>query len=67
MPALVAIQRDEVVRSFYDRLVQRGKPKMKANVAVMRKLLHAIFGVFKSSSPFDATKCLPAQIPAANP
>jgi len=35
MPALVAIQRDEAVRGFYDRLVQRGKPKMKANVVVM--------------------------------
>ena len=67
MPALVAIQRDEAVRGFYDRLVQRGKPKMKANVAVMRKLLHAIYGVFKSNSVFDPTKCFPAQIPAGNP
>jgi len=67
MPALVAIQRDEAVRGFYDRLVHRGKPKVKANVAVMRKLLHAIYGVFKSNSAFDATKCFPAPIPAGNP
>ena len=67
MPALVAVQRNEAVRGFYDRLVQRGKPKMKANVAVMRKLLHAIYGVFKSNSTFDATKCFPAQIPTGNP
>jgi len=40
---------------------------MKANVAVMRKLLHAIYGVFKSSSTFDATKCFPAQLQAGNP
>ena len=67
MPELVAIQRDEAVRAFYGRLVQHGKQKMKANVAVMRKLLHAIYGVFKSNSAFDATKCFPAPIPAGNP
>ena len=41
--------------------------KIKDNVAVMQKLLHAICGVFKSSSTFDANKCSPAQIPAGNP
>ena len=37
---------------------------MKANVAVMRKLVHASYGVFKSDSTFDATKCFPAEIDA---
>ena len=66
MPALVAIQRDEAVRGFYDRLVNRGKPKMKANVAVMRKLLHAIYGVFKSGTQFQASKCFPTPINTTN-
>ena len=59
MPALVAIQHDQAVRAFYSRLLQRGKPKMKANVAVMRKLLHAIYGIFKTNTTFDPKKCFP--------
>lgn len=57
MPALVAIQHDQAVRASYFRLLQRGKPKMKANIAVMRKRLHAIYGIFKTNTPFDPTKC----------
>ena len=34
----------------------RGKLKMQALVAVMRKLLHAIYGMFKSRQPFDGSK-----------
>jgi len=34
----------------------RGKAKMRALVAVMRKLLHAIFGMFKHQQPFDGAK-----------
>jgi len=34
----------------------RDKAKMQALVAVMRKLLHAIFGMFKHQQPFDGTK-----------
>lgn len=59
MPALVAIQHDKAVRAFYSRLLQRGKPKMKANIAVMRKLLHAIYGVLKHNTPFDPSKAFP--------
>ena len=59
MPALVAIQHDQAVRAFYSRLLQRGKPKMKANIAVMRKLLHAIHGIFKTNTTFDPQKCFP--------
>ena len=50
MPALMAIQRDKAAGGFYNRLVKRGKPKMKDNVAVMRKLLHASYGAFKRRS-----------------
>jgi transposase len=36
--------------------------KLAALVAVMRKLLHAIFGMFKHQQPFDGSKvyALPA-------
>ena len=33
-----------------------GKAKMVARVAVMRKLLHAIFGMFKHQTAFDGSK-----------
>ncbi len=56
MPALVASVREPHLRAFYLHLVQRGKTKMQALVAVMRKLLHAIFGMFKHQQPFDGAK-----------
>ncbi len=39
MPTLVAIQHNPVIRGHYQRLVGRGKPKMTAVVACMRKLV----------------------------
>jgi transposase len=56
MPALVAIQSDPQVRAFYERLLGRGKKKLQAIVAVMRKLLHAIFGMFASDTRFDSSR-----------
>jgi len=64
MPALVAVQHDPHLRAFYQHLLARGKAKMQALVAVMRKLLHAIFGMFKHHQLYDGSKlfCRPAQI-----
>ena len=56
MPALVAIQHEPNVAAFYDKLVASGKTKMQANIAVMRKLLHAIFGMLKNRGNFDGEK-----------
>ena len=56
MPALVAVQHDPPLGAFYQRLLARGKLKMQALVAVMRKLLHAIFGMFKHHQPYDGSK-----------
>jgi len=56
MPALVAIRHDPHLRAFYEHLVARGKTKMQALVASMRKLLHAIFGMFKHDQLFDGAK-----------
>ena len=56
MPALVAIQHEPNVAAFYDKLVARGKTKMQAIIAVMRKLLHAIFGMLKHGADFDGKK-----------
>ena len=36
-----------VLRQFFENLCQRGKSKMAAVGAVMRKLLHIVYGVLK--------------------
>ena len=56
MPALVAVQHQQHLRAFYEHLQARGKTKLQALVAVMRKLLHAIFGMFKHDQLFDGRK-----------
>jgi transposase len=56
MPALVAIVHEPHLRGFYEHLLARGKTKLQALVAVMRKLLHAIFGMFKHDQTFDGNK-----------
>jgi transposase len=56
MPALVALQHQPHLAAFYQKLLARGKAKMQAVVALMRKLLHAIYGMFKHHQPFDGAK-----------
>jgi transposase len=56
MPALVAVQHNRHVRAFFEKLVARGKTPLQAYVAVMRKLLHAIYGMFTTRTTFVATK-----------
>ena len=56
MPALVAIQHEPNVKAFYDKLIAAGKKPMQAVIAVMRKLLHAIWGMLKHDQDFDGEK-----------
>jgi len=56
MPALVAIQHEPNVKAFYNKLIAAGKKPMQAVVAVMRKLLHAIWGMLKHDQDFDGNK-----------
>ena len=56
MPALVAVRHDPHLRAFYQHLLDQGKAKLQALVAVMRKLLHAIFGRFKHRQAYDGAK-----------
>lgn len=56
MPALVASQHEPRVKAFYEKLVENGKKPKQALVAVMRKLLHAIYGMLKNKSDFDGEK-----------
>lgn len=53
MPAIVAVQHNPHIRALYERLLERGKPKMAAIGAAMRKLAHLCFGVLRSGKPYD--------------
>lgn len=63
MPAQVAIQNEPNVQAFYHKLLERGKKPMVAIVAVMRKLLHAIYGMLKHDQDFEGQKFY--QMPAS--
>jgi transposase len=56
MPALVAIRSEPNVQAFYQAMLARGKKPMQAIVAVMRKLLHAIHGMFTHNQDFVGEK-----------
>lgn len=55
-PALVASQKDKHVKAFYQHLLSKGKKPMQAIVAIMRKLLLAIWGMLKNQQPWDGNK-----------
>ena len=65
MPAMNAITHCVEARVFYDRLVARGKVGLQPMVAVMRKLLVAIWNMFGTETVFDASRfCGPVQTAA---
>ena len=53
MAAVVAIQHNPDIQAHYQRLLQKGKSKMAALVAAMRKLVHICFGVVKHQTPYQ--------------
>jgi transposase len=53
MPAVSAKNTNPIMQPLVQRLEQRGHCKMSIVVAVMRKLLHLVFGILKSGQPFD--------------
>jgi transposase len=63
MPALVASQHEPHVHAFYEQLLAAGKKPLQALVAVMRKLLHAIWGMLKTNTDWDGAKF--RKLPAA--
>ena len=53
MPALVSIQCNPIIQILYHRLKGKGKNGKVVVCAIMRKLVHLIFGILKSGRPFD--------------
>jgi transposase len=53
MPAVVARRCNPHIKSLNDRLLAKGKSKMAAIGAAMRKLAHLCFGVVHTGKPYD--------------
>lgn len=54
LPALAAIRYNHRYKAVFTRIVQKQGIKMKAAVAVQRKLLELSYILFKTQKPFDA-------------
>lgn len=61
MPALSAVRHDPNAKAFYEALQKRGKKKMQALCAVMRKYLTGIWACIKLGKPFDSSQLFSAQ------
>jgi len=53
LPAVCATRYNPDVKALYERLRARGKCKMSALGAAMRKLVHICFGVLKHQRPYQ--------------
>lgn len=53
MAAIVAARYNPHVRDVYERMLARGKSKMSALGAAMRKLVHLCFGAIKTQRPYE--------------
>ena len=65
MNAISAIRHDRGARLFYARLLARGKKRMQAVVAVMRKLLHGIWTALQRRVAFDSSVLFEASLAQA--
>jgi len=64
MPALAAIRNDERFKTIFVRLVSKHGIKMKAAVAVQRKILEMIYTIWTTERPYDKEYLQKAQLPA---
>lgn len=53
LPALTAVKWDDTFREIYARLISKHGIKMKALVAVQRKILELIYILFKNETVYD--------------
>jgi transposase len=55
MPAMSAVRHDPRAKAFYEALVSRGKKKIQAQCAVMRKYLTGLWACIQTETAFDST------------
>lgn len=58
MATLVAVRRNPLIRTFYERLLSTGKAKKVALVACMRKLLTILNAMLKTRTPWNECAAL---------
>ena len=60
-PAIVAMRHNPLLHTFAQRLRAKGKETMVIIGALMRKLLHQVYGILRSGKPFDPNyqPCIP--------
>ena len=58
MPTLNTILYNTEMKLIYDRLVERGKPKMLAQMAVMRKVILLAHSLYKNNQEYDGKQYL---------
>lgn len=56
LPAMSARTHNPLLKEFADRLAKTGKTPKQIIVAVMRKLVHQIYGILKTGQPYNAQK-----------
>jgi transposase len=56
LPAMAARTYNPLLKEFAQRLASKGKTPKQIVIAVMRKLLHQIYGILKSGKPFNPQK-----------
>jgi transposase len=67
MPALTAIRSNPRYKATYERLISRHGIKMKAAVAIQRKLLEMAYTTYKTNKPFDKNYLTPIELEPINP
>jgi len=58
MPTMAAIQHNQEMKLIYDRLVDRGKPKPLAQIAVMRKIILLAHSLYRNNEKYDEDRYL---------
>lgn len=56
MPAMTARTNNPLLKAFGDRLKENGKKPKQVIIAIMRKLLHQIYGILSSREPYNPQK-----------
>ncbi len=58
MPMLCIVRHNDEMKSIYEHLVKAGKPKMSAQIAVMRKVVLLAHSLYKNNQKYDDNKYL---------
>ena len=61
-PVRPRFPRDPHLRAFYQALLERHKRKLQALMAVARKILHAIYGMFRHDCAYDGARLFPVLV-----